>query len=576
MALPACGYYDINYTNDKILRCIKKFKESKLEEKRLKKTANSFMKNVVILIFSQLLIKVLGLVYKLVITNVPGFGDTGLGYYSAGYQIYALLLTLSSIGIPSVISKLVSERVAIGDTKGADRIFRVAFKLFTTIGFVLSIGLFLSADFIATNILNVPDVAYVMKVLSPAIVFVAMSAVLRGYFSGQQNMKPTSVSQTLEQFLNCVLSITFVYACIGKDTYIMAAAGNLSTTCAIVITFVYLIMYFKKNKLDTTDSIISPERKKTNKELIKTILGISIPIAISSLISVISGVIDTATVSNCMQIAYSSTVGSKEELEQIAMSATGILSKVDTLVSFPLAINLAFSTALTPAISEALAKNDKRTASRRLSFSFFASLIIILPCAIGFIALSEPILKMLYPTASDGAGVFMIASVSMILTALSQTLTGGLYGVNQSKIPAIAAGVGAVIKFILNMILISNPKIGIYGASISSFIYQIIVFFICYNVMNRCVNMRIKFKTHVMKPVISALGMGLIVFGTYKIFNNLFGNTISTIISIAVGAISYCALILFTRVLTKEDIMMIPYGSKIYELLVRMKIYTEE
>lgn len=420
-----------------------------------------------------------------------------------------------------------------------------------------------------------PDVAYVMKVLSPAIVFVVMSAVLRGYFSGQQNMKPTSVSQTLEQFLNCVLSITFVYACIGKDTYIMAAAGNLSTTCAIVITFIYLIMYFKKNKLDTSDSIISPEKKKTNKELLKTILGISIPITVSSLISVISGVIDTATVSNCMQIAYSGAVASKEELEQIAMSATGILSKVDTLVSFPLAINLAFSTALTPAISEALAKKNKRTASRRLSFSFFASLIIILPCAIGFIVLSEPILKMLYPTASDGVRVFMIASVSMILTALSQTLTGGLYGVNQSKIPAIAAGLGVVIKFILNMILISNPNIGIYGASISSFVYQVIVFFICYNVMNRCVNMKIKFKTHILKPVISALGMGLVVFLGYRLFSGFLGNTISTIISIILGAISYCALILFTKTLKKDDIMMIPYGTKIYNVLIKLKIYRE-
>lgn len=547
-----------------------------MKGKRFKKTANSFMKNVVILIFSQLLIKVLGLVYKLVITNVPGFGDTGLGYYAAGYQIYALLLTLSSIGIPSVISKLVSERIAIGDTKGAQRIFKVAFKFFTTIGFILSIGLFFSSDIIANNILNVPDVAYVMKVLSPAIVFVAMSAVFRGYFSGQQNMKPTSVSQTLEQFLNCVLSITFVYACIGKDTYIMAAAGNLSTTCAIVVTFVYLLMYFKKNKLDTGDSIISPEKKKTNKELLKIILGISIPITVSSLISVISGVIDTATVSNCMQIAYRTTVDSKEALEQIAMSATGILSKVDTLVSFPLAINLAFSTALTPAISEALAKKDKKTASRRLSFSFFASLIIILPCAVGFLVLSEPILKMLYPTASNGAGVFMIASVSMILTALSQTLTGGLYGVNQSKIPAIAAGLGAIIKFILNMILISNPKIGIYGASISSFVYQVIVFFICYNVMNRCVNMKIKFKSHILKPAISALTMGIIVFVAHKLFNSFLGNTISTIISIILGAISYCILILFTRVLTKDDIMMIPYGTKIYGMLVRMKIYSEE
>ena len=534
------------------------------------------MKNVVILICSQLLIKVLGLIYKLVITNIEGFGDTGLGYYSAGYQIYSLLLTLSSIGIPSVISKLVSERIAIGDTNGAQRIFKVAFRFFTTLGLVLSIGLFFGSNFIATNILNVPDVEYVMKVLAPAIVFVAMSAVLRGYFSGQQNMKPTSVSQTLEQFLNCVLSITFVYACIGKDTYIMAAAGNLSTTFAIVLTFVYLFIYYKKRKLDTSKSIESPEKNKSNKQLLKTILGISIPITVSSLISVISGVIDTATVSNCMQIAYSGVESSKEALEQIAMSATGILSKVDTLVSFPLAINLAFSTALVPAISEALAKKDNQTASRRLSFSFFASLIIVLPCAIGFIALAQPILSMIYPTASDGAGVFQIASVSMILTALSQTMTGGLYGVNQSKIPAIAAGLGAVIKFILNMILISNPNINIYGASISSFVYQVIVFIICYRVLNNHVNMGIKLRTHILKPVISAVGMGVIVHMGYNIMNMFLGNTISTLLAICLGAISYVLLILFTKTLSKEDIMMIPYGTKIYSILVKLRIYKEQ
>ena len=544
-----------------------------MKGKRLKKKANSFMKNVVILICSQLLIKVLGLIYRLVITNIEGFGDTGLGYYSAGYQIYALLLTLSSIGIPSVISKLVSERIAIGDTKGAQRIFRVAFKFFTTVGLILSVGLFFGADFIATNILNVPDVAYVMKVLSPAIVFVAMSAVYRGYFSGQQNMKPTSVTQTLEQFLNCVLSITFVYACIGKDPYIMAAAGNLSTTVAIIIAFVYLLIYYKHNKLSTKDSIESPERKKTDKQLLKTILGISIPITISSLISVISGVIDTATVSNCIQISLQDAGMAKEALEEAAMSATGILSKVDTLVSFPLAINLAFSTALTPAISEALAIKDKKTASRRLSFSFFASLIIILPCSLGFIALAEPILKMLFPTASEGAGVFMIASVSMILTALIQTLTGGLYGVNQSKIPAIAAGIGAAIKFILNMILISNPKIGIYGAVISTLVYQIVAFIICYKVMNRCVNMHIKFKTHILKPVLSAIGMGIVVFFGYKLFSTFAGNTISTILSILLGAISYCLFILLTKTLTKEDILMIPYGTKIYGVLVKLGLY---
>ena len=547
-----------------------------MEKSKIKKTASSFMKNVAMLICSQLLIKLLGFIYRLVITNIEGFGDTGLGYYSAGYQVYAILLTLSSTGRPSVISKLVSERTAIGDTKGAQRIFKIAFSFFATIGLILSIGLFFGADFIATHILNVPDVAPVMRVLSPAIVFVAMSAVFRGYFSGTQNMKPTSVSQTLEQFFNCVLTITFVYACVGRDAYIMAAAGNLSTTCAILISFSYLVMYYRKNKINTSNSIESPEKNKSNKQLLKLILGISLPITVSSLITVISGFIDTATVSNCMQSAYRGIESSKEALEQIAMSATGILSKVDTLVSFPLAVNFAFSTALVPAVSEALAKKDKSTASRRLSFSFFASLIIILPCAVGYISLAQPILNMIYPTASEGAGVLQIASVTMILTALSQTMTGGLYGVNKSKIPAIAAGLGAVVKFILNMILITNPNIGIYGASISSFIYQVIVFVICYRVLNGSINMHIKFREHILKPVISVVGMGIIVYVGYSILNIFFGNTISTVLSIVLGAISYCLLILLTKTFSKEDILMIPYGTKIYNILLKLRIYKEE
>lgn len=547
-----------------------------MEKSKIKKTASSFMKNVAMLICSQLLIKLLGFIYRLVITNIEGFGDTGLGYYSAGYQVYAILLTLSSTGIPSVISKLVSERIAIGDTKGAQRIFKIAFSFFATIGLILSIGLFFGADFIATHILNVPDVAPVMRVLSPAIVFVAMSAIFRGYFSGTQNMKPTSVSQTLEQFFNCVLTITFVYACVGRDAYIMAAAGNLSTTCAILISFSYLVMYYKRNKINTSNSIESPEKNKSNKQLLKLILGISVPITVSSLITVISGFIDTATVSNCMQSAYRGIESSKEALEQIAMSATGILSKVDTLVSFPLAVNFAFSTALVPAISEALAKKDKSTASRRLSFSFFASLIIILPCAVGYISLAQPILNMIYPTASEGAGVLQIASVTMILTALSQTMTGGLYGVNKSKIPAIAAGLGAIVKFILNMILITNPNIGIYGASISSFIYQVIVFIICYRVLNGSINMHIKFKEHILKPVISVVGMGIIVYVGYNIFNIFLGNTISIVLSIILGAISYCLLILLTKTFSKEDILMIPYGTKIYNILLKLRIYKEE
>ena len=527
------------------------------------------MKNVLLLMLSEIVVKVLGLVYRLVITNIEGFGDAGLGYYSSGYQIYALLLTLCSIGIPSVISKLVSERLAVGNNYGAQRIFKTALKLFTGIGLVLSLGLFFGADLIATKILNVPDVAYVLRVLAPAIVFVAMSAVFRGYFSGQQNMKPTSVTQILEQFLNCVLTILFVYALVGKEPYIMAAGGNLSTTLSIIITFLYLITYYKNNKVEVDkNQDISEEAKKTNREIAKTILALSIPVTIGSVISVISSVIDTATVSNCIQQAFSSLVtGGKEVLEQIAMEKTGILSKVDNLTNLPIAINLAFSTALVPAISESIAKKEYNVASKRLSFSILASIIIIIPCAIGYICLSDQILNLIYPNAPDGGIVLKLSSIAMIFVALSQTINGGLYGINKPLIPALALAIGAVIKLVLNLILVSNPSINILGAPISSIICQIIAFIICYKALTRKIKLKIPPIRYIIKPLLAGIIMGVSVYFINMGLNMIMSGIISTLISIFAGAIIYVAMIFILRILTKEEISMIPFGSKLLSKL---------
>lgn len=534
----------------------------------------SFMKNVLLLMISEIVVKVLGLVYRLVITNIEGFGDAGLGYYSSGYQIYALLLTLCSIGIPSVISKLVSERLAVGNNYGAQRIFKTALKLFTGIGLFLSLGLFFGADLIATKILNVPDVAYVLRVLAPAIVFVAMSAVFRGYFSGQQNMKPTSVTQILEQFLNCVLTILFVYALVGKEPYIMAAGGNLSTTLSIIITFLYLITYYKKNKIEVDkEQDISEEEKRTNRELVKTILALSIPVTIGSVISVISSVIDTATVSNCIQQAFAGLVtGGKEVLEQIAMEKTGILSKVDNLTNLPIAINLAFSTALVPAISESIAKKEYTVASKRLSFSILASIIIIIPCAIGYICLSDQILNLIYPNAPDGGIVLKLSSISMIFVALSQTINGGLYGINKPLIPAISLAIGAVIKLILNLILVSNPSINILGAPISSIICQIIAFIICYKALTKKVKLNIRPVRYILKPLLAGIIMGVSVYFINMGLNMIMSATISTLLSILSGAIIYVAMIFILKILTKDEILMVPFGSK---LLSKLKLNNE-
>ncbi len=546
---------------------------SNQEQVNKKPKTNSFMGNVLILMFSHIMVKILGLVYKFVITNFEGFGDTGLGYYSAGYQIYSVLLALSSIGIPSVISKLVSERTATGDEKGAQRIFKIGMTFFVGIGIILSFGLFFGAEYIATAVFNVPDTKYVMQVLAPAIAFVSASAVFRGYFAGLNDMKPTSYSQIIEQFFNCVLSITFVYALLGKEPYIMAAGGNLSTTLAILLTFVYLIIYYKKKKIKVNKDAVSPEQNLKATQLLKKILVISIPVTISSIISVVNPLIDSATVSRCIQSAFANIYPIKEQLEAFAMSKTGILSKVDTLVNLPTAINVAFSTALVPAISAAIAKKDSETASKRMTFSLFASLLIILPCAAGFISLAQPILNLIYPSANNGAEVLMIFSIPMIFIALNQTINGGLYGLNKTYIPAIALAVGAIIKFVLNIILISNPKIEIMGAGISSIVCQVVAFLITFITLKKHIKIKFKVGRMIIAPIFAATFMGVCTYFINMGLNNFIGGAISTIISIILGAVIYAVTILVLRILTKEEIMMIPFGTKLYAILVKLGIY---
>lgn len=549
--------------------------EQQTIEKKVKKSP-SFLKNVAILMCSHLLVKILGFIYKIVITNVEGFGDTGVGYYSAGAQIYSLLLTLSSTGIPSAISKLVSERLAIGDKAGAQRIFKIALAFFTVLGLIFSLGLFFGADFIACHILNIPDTAYVMKVLAPAIVFVSISSVLTGYFSGQQNMKPTSISQTLEQFLNCVLSIMFVYACVGKDAYIMAAAGNLSTTLSIVISFTYMVMYYRRNRIIPEKGQVSPEKAKSNKALLRIVLSISIPLTIGSIISVIGSVIDTTTISNCIQIAYRDTGMAKEALEALAMSKSGIITKVDTLVTFPIAINTAFATALIPAISEAIAKKDYQSANQKMKFSLFASILIILPCAMGLTVLANPILKMLYPSASDGALILQLSTITMTFLAINYTINGGLYGLNKTKVPVIALGIGITVKTILGILLIRNPNINIVGAVIGSIACQLIAFTICFRVLKANLNLKLDKKKMLVKPALATLVMGAAVWVSYHLLNLKIGNTVSTLLSILIGVITYFIATMILKTLTKEDIFMLPFGEKIYRILVKFHFYQEK
>lgn len=397
----------------------------------------TFMQSVVTLIFSQVLIKSLGLIYNLYLTNREGFGDKGNGIVSASYQIYALLLTISSIGVPNAIAKLVSERVALGDHKGAHRIFKIAFATFAVIGIIGTLMLFFGANMISAQWLQIPEAEMTMVALSPAIFFVAISSVMRGYFNGIQQIKATARSQSLEQIFKTALTIILVeIVAIASNvsTEWMAAGATLATTLATLAGFGYLYLYYKVRRREIALEIKSTVNYKyeRRRNIIKKILLVSFPIALTAILSSVNKNIDSFTVVRSL----------KEFLPaEEAVSQYGILGgKVDALTSLPLSINVAFSTALVPAIAAAKAKKDKKTIKQKTSFSLLTSMLIGLPCTVGMCIFAGPILNLLYPNATSGTLILQISSLAILFTILDQTINGALQGYGLLRVPAISLG----------------------------------------------------------------------------------------------------------------------------------------
>lgn len=537
------------------------------------KEQKGFMTGVLALMVAQILIKLLGLIYKWYLTNRPGFGDEGNAIYSAGFSIYALLLTISSTGVPNAVAKLVSENIARKDYRGAHRIFKISFALFSIIGLIGTLILFLGSNYIANIWLSIPDAEITLVALSPAIFFVAIISVFRGYFNGREDMKATANSQTLEQLFKTLLTILVVEIVAitsGVNTKLMAAGANLATTLATMGSFMYLYKYYIIRRKDLGREIIESKIYPTKSILgtVKNILKVSVPMSLSSILTSINRNIDSMTVKRGLQTFLTETD---------ALKQYGILSgKVDTLVNLPLSFNIAFATALVPAISSSIAKGDINTAKKRISFSLLVTMLIGMPCMVGMMIFAEPILQLLFPHASEGTLIFQVSALSIIFTVLGQTVNGALQGLGKVFLPAISLSVGVIVKFILNIVLVSIPQIGAAGAAFATAMCHAIAFFICFYVLKKNINLDLTFSKFILKPILATIIMSICSYGTYLLLIGINIGKSSTIISIIIAVLVYVFMVIMLKIFTKEEILMIPYGNKIINILEKFKWYRKE
>ena len=316
---------------------------------------------------------------------------------------------------------------------------------------------------------------------------------------------------------------------IDNVTVSMAIAANAASTIAATLCCGYLLIYYQRVKKEIWEDIKNSKgeyKKEERTKIMKTILAVSIPISLASIVAAINRNIDTFTVMNGLKVALQGMYNSAELIVDEATRLYGILSgRVDTLIGLPTALNVAFATALVPAVSESMAKGDKKTAKKRVTFSFRTTLLIALPCAIGMSVLAEPILKLLFPNvyAVEAPILLQISAFTIIFTLINQTIGGALQGLGKVLVPAASMACGAVVKLFLNLILIRNPEIGIYGAAISSVASSCTVTLIEMYILTRTLEFESTKTQMIIKPIIATLIMGFAAGVSYKLISTYLG-----------------------------------------------------
>lgn len=536
---------------------------------------NNFIKGAAILGIAGGIVKILGAIYRLPLANI--IGSEGMGYYQTAYPLYTLLLTLSTAGFPIAIAKLVSEKRAIGDYISAHRIFKVALMGLFIGGVITSTFVYFASDMIVGRLGN-PNAYYALIALVPALFFVPIMASFRGFFQGHQMMAPTALSQVIEQLFRVVFGLFLTYYLLNRGTAIAAGGASFGGSLGSVfgtITIVIIYFYRRRVMLDEMKTSIHNEEYKVS-EIIKDLLVIAIPITIGSAIMPIMDTIDVAIVLKRLQfIGYT-----EAEANGLYGNLKGM---AQTLINLPQVFSMAIAISLVPAISTANAKKKKKEMVDIISSGIRMTLLIGLPAGIGLFVLADPIISLLYynnpvETILSVGSLLRTLSLGVIFLTLVQALSSILQGLGKPMIPAINLFIGAGVKVVLSYVLTGVPSINIQGAAIST----VIAFFVAVSLdlifVIKYSKMKLSVKDVFIRPLISAIGMGIVALGAYNLSLGILTDNISspekwsTVIGILLAGVSYVILLILTGTITSEDLKFIPKGEKIRKRLDKFNL----
>ncbi|MGI6161806.1 MAG: putative polysaccharide biosynthesis protein [Christensenellales bacterium] len=537
------------------------------------KTA-SFVKGAAILAIAGIIGKIIGAFFRIPLTNTIGL--RGIANYNMAYPIYSALLVISSAGLPTAIAKMVSERIAVNDYRGAHDTFKTAFRILALIGICTTLIMLLGSRFLA-GLLNVDTAWMSIAAISPSLFFVSLISAYRGYFQGMQLMSPTAASQLVEQLGKLIMGLFLARQLLPYGVEYGAAGALIGVTLSEIAALVMLGgVYARKRKYIFNRIEASDTRRQrrysggTGKSILKQLAKIAIPITVGAAIMPLVQLIDSAIVVNALTgIGYSA-----KDAESLFGLLTGC---VNTLVNLPAVLSLALAMSIVPAISASRTLGDTAGVRSKAATGLKIAILVGLPCAAGLFVLSTPVLKLLYTDLTvqelaTASGLMSVMSLAVVFLTLVQAMTGVLQGAGHVLRPVVNLAIGAVVKIVLSIVLIRMPGVNIYGAAIGTTACYGVAALLDVVYAVRKTGIKFSVADYIIKPVLSAGVMAAIAYFIFPIAEARLGNTIATFAVIAVAAVVYFAVVLLSGALKKEDLEMIPGGNRLIKLFSRAGI----
>lgn len=546
-----------------------------MSTKNEKKSAD-FLKQGGILAIASLLVRIIGMVYRIPMSNI--LGEEGNGIYAVAFEIYDLILIISSYSLPLALSKIISAQQANHEHRNTGRTLSVALRFAVFSGGGFGLLLFFGAGVIERTIY--PEYAGVqipLRVLAPTIFIVALLGVFRGFFQGKRTMMPTAVSQIIEQIINAIVSVAASYLFMKWNSESLqqaawgAAGGTLGTclgaaSALLLVLFVYWVYRPVQAKLERRDR---SSQQVPSTQLFKILLLTILPIVLSQTVYNISGLIDYKL--------FGSLSGGRGMDPLAIKSFVGVYSsKYRTLCSVPIAISTAISSSMIPSAVAAYTEKDVEQWKYNISSGIKFNMIIAIPCAMGFTVLGQPIVRMLFSSSNYvlGGHMMTVGASAIVFYALSNVTGGALQSIDKMRLPVIHSAISLVLHIGIVALLLTFTDIGVYALLIGNITFPIVVFVLNLWAIKRYVpSYRLEITKTFLAPLSAAIWMAIAAVAVYGGLGIVIGsNIIRTLFAVCAAIFVYFVMFLLLKGLTKEELFDFPMGRRLYLLARKMKL----